>query len=79
MTTSPARVTYRFDEFQVDAAAFEVRRSEHRLPLARQPMDLLLLLLEHRSELVSREDMAKRLWGSEVFTDHDAGIHTAIL
>ena len=42
-------------------------------------MDLLLLLLEHRQELVSREDMAKRLWGSEVFTDPDAGIHTAIL
>jgi DNA-binding winged helix-turn-helix (wHTH) protein len=79
MSTSPARVTYRFGEFEVDLAAFEVRRREHRISLARQPMDLLLLLLEHRQELVSREDMAKRLWGSEVFTDPDAGIHTAIL
>src|SRR3981081_1465435 len=79
MTTSPARVTYRFGEFEVDMAAFEVRRREHRISLARQPMDLLLLLLEHRQELVSREDMAKRLWGSEVFTDPAAGIHTAIL
>ena len=42
-------------------------------------MDLLLLLLERRQELVSREDMAKRLWGPDVFTDLDAGIHTAIL
>ena len=42
-------------------------------------MDLLLLLLEHRQELVSREEMAKRLWGPDVFTDLDAGIHTAIL
>src|SRR5712692_3774729 len=78
MSTSPTRVTYRFGEFEVDMAAFEVRRREHRISLARQPMDLLLLLLEHRQELVSREDMAKRLWGSEVFTDPDAGIHTAI-
>ena len=42
-------------------------------------MDLLLLLLERRQELVSRDDMAKRLWGPDVFTDLDAGIHTAIL
>src|ERR1700716_3933463 len=79
MSTLPARVTDRFGEFEVDMAAFEVRRSEHRISLARQPMDLLLLLLEHRQELVSREDMAKRLWGSDGFIDPDAGIHTAIL
>ena len=60
-------------------AAYDLRRKGHRIRLARQSMDLLLLLLEHRQELVSREDMAKRLWGSEVFTDPDAGIHTAIL
>src|SRR5712691_8823084 len=56
--TSSARVTYRFGEFEVDLAAYEVRRSGHRIRLARQPMDLLLLLLERRQELVSREDTA---------------------
>ena len=60
-------------------AAYELRREGHRLPLARQPMDLLLLLLERRQELVSREDIAKRLWSPDVFTDLDAGIRTAIL
>jgi len=72
-------VTYRFGEFEVDLAAYELRRSGQRIRLARQPMDLLLLLLERRQELVSREDMAKQLWGPDVFTDLDAGIHTAIL
>jgi non-specific serine/threonine protein kinase len=42
-------------------------------------MDLLLLLLEHRQELVSREEITKRLWSPDVFTDLDAGIRTAIL
>jgi non-specific serine/threonine protein kinase len=42
-------------------------------------MDLLLLLLERRQELVSREDIAGRLWGEGVFGDLDAGIHTAVL
>jgi len=72
-------VTYRFGEFEVDVAAYELRREGQPLPLARQPMDLLLLLLERRQELVSREDIAKRLWNPEVFTDVDAGIRTAVL
>ena len=79
MNATSRPVTYRFEEFEVDLGAYEVRRSGHRIRLARQPMELLLLLLEHRHELVSREHMAKRLWGPDVFTDSDAGIHTAIL
>ncbi len=72
-------MTYSFDEFEVDAAAYEVRQAGTRVRLTRQPMEILLLLLERRQELVSREEMAKRLWNPEVFTDADAGIHTAIL
>ena len=79
MSATSAGVTYRFGEFEVDVAAYELRREGQRVPLARQPMDLLLLLLERRQELVSREDIAKRLWSPDVFTDLDAGIRTAIL
>ena len=71
-------MTYRFGEFEVDVSAYEVRRSGTRVPLSRQPMDLLLLLLERRQQLVSRDEMVKRLWTPDVFTDLDAGIHTAI-
>ena len=60
-------------------AAYELRRGGHRIPLARQPMDLLLLLLERRQELVSHEDIAMRLWAPNVLTDFEAGIRTAIL
>ena len=71
-------MTCRFGEFEVDVTAYEVRRSGTRVPLSRQPMDLLLLLLERRQQLVSRDEMVKRLWPPDVFTDLDAGIHTAI-
>src|SRR5437870_615151 len=79
MNTTSLPVTYWFGEFEVDVAAYEVRRGAQRLRLARQPMDVLLMLLERRRELVSREDIAKRLWDPDVFTDLDAGIRTAIL
>jgi non-specific serine/threonine protein kinase len=72
-------MTYRFGEFEVDSTAYEVRRGGHRIPLARQPMELLLLLLEHRLELVSRADIAQRLWGPGVFVDREAGTRTAVL
>ena len=62
MSTPCARVTYRFGEFEADPAAYELRHNGRRIRLARQPMDLLLLLLERRQELVTREVMAKQLW-----------------
>ena len=70
---------YRFLEFELDVRAYELRRNRQRLRLARQPMDLLLLLLSRPRELVTREYIAKRLWEPSVHTDVDAGIHTAIL
>jgi predicted ATPase/DNA-binding winged helix-turn-helix (wHTH) protein len=72
-------MTYRFGEFEVDVTAYELRRGAQRLSLARQPMELLLLLLERRHELVSHGEIATRLWNPNVFTDLDAGIRTAIL
>jgi len=41
-------------------------------------MELLILLIERRGELVSREEIVERLWGKEVFLDVDNGINTAI-
>jgi DNA-binding winged helix-turn-helix (wHTH) protein len=79
MNTSPRPTKYRFGEFEVDAAAYSLRRGNERVHLSGQPMDLLLLLLERRQQLVSHDDIARRLWGPDVFTDLDAGIRTAIL
>ena len=72
-------MTYRFGEFEADTVAYDLRRMGRSVRLARQPMDLLLLLLERPQELVSHDDIAKRLWAPDVYIDLDAGIHTAIL
>jgi non-specific serine/threonine protein kinase len=72
-------MTFRFADFELDPVAYELRCNGERVRLARQPMDLLLLLLERPQELVSRSEIATRLWGQNVFVDLDAGIHTAVL
>src|SRR3954468_3365504 len=79
MSTNRIPAMYRFGEFEVDLAAYELRRRGSRIRLTRQPMDLLLLLLERHRDLVSRQDIVARLWGPDVHVDADAGIHTAIL
>ena len=77
MATS--HVTFRFGGFELDTTAYELRRKGRRIRLARQPMDLLVLMLERPGALVSRDEIRKRLWSEDVFVDVDASIRTAIL
>jgi len=41
-------------------------------------MDLLILLVERRHELVSRDDIVRRLWGERAFVDVEMGVNTAV-
>ena len=78
MQTSSPRETFRFHDFELDVAAYELRRRGRPVKLGRQSMDLLILLVESRGQLVSRGDMVERLWGKDVFVDVETGVNTAI-
>jgi DNA-binding winged helix-turn-helix (wHTH) protein/TolB-like protein len=78
MSTSDSRDTFRFGEFDLDVAAYELRRGGRPIRLERQPMDLLILLVERRGLLVSRSEIIDRLWGKDVFVDVETGVHTAV-
>ncbi len=74
---------YRFAEFQLDCASFELRRQgraqkSDRISLERIPMELLILLLERQGTVVTRQEIVDRLWGKDVFVDTEHGINTAI-
>ena len=78
MTTYEPSETFRFRDFELDVVAYELRRKGRPVRLERRPMDLLILLVERRGQLVSRTDIVDRLWGKDVFVDVEAGINTAI-
>ena len=78
MLNSNPRETLRFGDFELDVAGYELRRSGRPIRLERQPMDLLIVLVERRGQLVSREEIVDRLWGKDVFVDVDTGMHTAV-
>ena len=78
MQTPGSRETFRFGDFELDVAAYELRRQGRPVKLGRQPMDLLILLVERRRQLVSRSEIVDRLWGKDVFVDVETGVNTAI-
>ena len=78
MPASAPGETFRFNDFELDVAAYQLRRQGRVVRLERQPMDVLILLVERRRQLVSRADIVERLWGKDVFVDVDTGVHTAI-
>jgi TolB-like protein/DNA-binding winged helix-turn-helix (wHTH) protein/Tfp pilus assembly protein PilF len=70
---------FRFgEEFELDLGAYELRKAGRQLRLARIPMELLLLLLEQPGQLVTREQIAERIWGKDVFLDVDNGINAVV-
>src|SRR5688572_26082644 len=78
MPSAPARETLRFHPFELDRAAYELRRQGRPVRLERLPMELLVMLIERRGDLVTRADIVERLWGQDVFVDVETGIHTAV-
>jgi TolB-like protein/DNA-binding winged helix-turn-helix (wHTH) protein len=64
--------------FEVDLAGYRLLQNGHAVHLERQPMELLILLVERRGDLVTREDIAARLWGRDVFVDADQSINRAV-
>lgn len=67
----------RFGVFEADPAAGVLRRSGRLVKLQDQPFRLLLLLLEHPGEVVTREELREKLWG-DTFVDFEEGLRTAI-
>src|SRR5687768_5994269 len=78
MARPGSRGTFHFGDFVLDVAAYDLRRNGHRVRLERQPMDLLILLVGRRGELVSRSEIVDALWGKDVFVDVENGVNTAI-
>ena len=81
MTSDPVKIPHqvRFGEdFELDLRAYDLRRDGRVLKLERIPMELLILLIEERGQLVLRDQIIERIWGKDVFLDTDNSINAAI-
>jgi DNA-binding winged helix-turn-helix (wHTH) protein len=67
-----------FGAFEANVAGGELRKRGVRVKLHSQPFQVLVMLLERPSEVVTREEMRQRLWGADTFVDFDHGLNSAV-
>src|SRR5258708_85425 len=66
------------DGVELDAQSYKLRRAGRVLKLERIPLEILLLLVEQRGQIIAREHIVERVWGKGAFLDTDNSINSAI-
>jgi TolB-like protein/DNA-binding winged helix-turn-helix (wHTH) protein len=63
---------------ELDAQSYKLSRAGRVLKLERIPLEILLLLIEQRGQIIGREQIVERVWGKGAFLDTDNSINSAI-
>jgi TolB-like protein/DNA-binding winged helix-turn-helix (wHTH) protein/Tfp pilus assembly protein PilF len=75
---SQLRGPLRFGVFELDLQAGQLRKHSLRVRLQEQPFKVLVMLLERQGDVVTREELQKKLWPADTFVDFDHGLNKAI-
>jgi TolB-like protein/DNA-binding winged helix-turn-helix (wHTH) protein/Tfp pilus assembly protein PilF len=76
--SNPSARRFRFDEFEVDVLAGQLLRDGRKIPLPGKPFELLVILLQHPAEVVTREALRNRLWSNGTFVEFDDSLNHAV-
>ena len=60
---------YGFDDFELDTAAFELRRRGERVPLEPQVFDVLAYLVAHHDRVVTKAELLDEVWGDRFVSE----------
>lgn len=77
-TSQSSRGTVHFGGFEVDVQSAELHKQGTKVKLQEQPFQILQTLLEHPGEVVTREELQKRIWPADTFVDFEQGLYNAI-
>lgn len=78
-TPENAGQVWRFGVFEVDTKREELRRSGVPVKMREQSFRILVYLLDHAGEIVTREDLRRVLWPCDTFVDFDHSLNTAVM
>jgi TolB-like protein/Tfp pilus assembly protein PilF len=68
----------RFDTFELDVRARELRQGTNRIRLQEQPFEILQMMLERPGDVVTRDELRQRLWPNGTFVDFEHSLNAAI-
>jgi DNA-binding winged helix-turn-helix (wHTH) protein/Tfp pilus assembly protein PilF len=66
------------EQVELDLGRYELRRFGRRVKLERKPMELLIFLVGRRNQMVSREEIVKKLWRSSLFIDAERNVNNIV-
>jgi len=70
--------TVTFGPYRLSLDSGELYRSDILVKLQPQPAKLLVLLVEHAGELVTRDEIRRNVWGTETFVDFDQSVNFCV-
>jgi TolB-like protein/DNA-binding winged helix-turn-helix (wHTH) protein/Tfp pilus assembly protein PilF len=77
-TSAPSTHVLRFDDFELNVRAGELRKRGSKLRLQGQPLRVLAALLTHAGDVVTRGDLRSEIWPADTFVDFDHSLHNAV-
>jgi TolB-like protein/DNA-binding winged helix-turn-helix (wHTH) protein len=77
-TSPPAARILRFDDFELDVRAREMRKRGSRLRFQGEPIQVMAALLNRAGEVVTRDELRSEIWSADTFVDFDHSLHNAI-
>ena len=78
MSDSQLPAVVRFDVFEIDLQAGELRKEGRRVKVQEQPFRVLSLLVQRPGQVVTREEFREQLWPADTFVDFDHGLNSAV-
>ncbi len=71
-------MSVRFGAFEVDLEGRRLLKRGMPITLREQPFQVLAALVERPGEIVTREELRKRLWSSDTFVDFEVALNSAV-
>src|SRR3984885_4199461 len=65
-------------EIELGLGRYELRRHGRRVKREKKPMEVLICLVSRREQLVSRQEIITKLWGSDLFVDTEPNINNIV-
>ena len=75
---SESSTILRFDSFELDTGAGELRKNGDRIKLPPQPFRVLELLVRRSGEVLTRAEIRDRIWCEDTFVDFEQGLNFCI-
>ena len=75
---APPPRTVRFGVFELDIRSGELRRQGRKVALEGQPVQILICLIESHGDLVTREELRRKLWPADTYVNFEDGLNAAV-